>query len=70
MGPHGPNVATELEAALAADLSGGSGGRSPPSYPPMGPQGPLGDLLAPSGEAWKSLGGLSWPDAALEAHKA
>ena len=31
MGSYGPNVATELEAALAADLSGGSGGAEPPS---------------------------------------
>ena len=38
MGPYAPNVATELEAALAADLSVGLGGRSPPSYPPMGPK--------------------------------
>ena len=30
MGPYGPNVATELEAALAADLSGGLGGAAEP----------------------------------------
>ena len=44
LGPHGPNVATELEAALAADLSGGLGGRRSPSYPPMGPRAPPGAL--------------------------
>ena len=36
MGPYGPNIATELEAALAADLSGGSGWAGCPSYPPLG----------------------------------
>ena len=41
LGAHGPNVATELEAAgRRPTYRGGLGVRSPPSYPPMGPQGP------------------------------
>ena len=39
MGPYGPNVATELEAALAADLSGGSGGAEPPQLTTHGSGG-------------------------------
>ena len=55
MGPYGPNVATELEAALAADLSGGLGGAAaaePPQLSVHGAQGPnLGSWgpMAPHG---------------------
>ena len=41
-GPYGPNVATELEAALAADLSGGLVGRSPSVIHPGGWLGVMG----------------------------
>ena len=46
MGPYGPNVATELEAALAADLSGVSPllvGRKPPWAQEVGINAGLAD---------------------------
>ena len=47
LGPHGPNAATELEAALAADLLRGSGGAEPPQLSTHGAP-PYAAAVAPT----------------------